>query len=54
MASSTFSVNVAAICDRARQKMGQGPVTESCGKDPADGISVRKEHADDLVDLPGG
>lgn len=34
MASSTFSVDVAAIRDRAGQKMGQGPVTGSCGKDP--------------------
>jgi bacterioferritin len=43
MTSSTFSVDVAAIRDRARQKMDQGPVTESYGKDPADVISILNE-----------
>jgi bacterioferritin len=42
MPGSSFSVDVAAIRDRARQKMDQGPVTEAYGK-----------HADDIVDLVG-
>jgi bacterioferritin len=43
MPDSSFSVDVAAIRDRARQKMDQGPVTEACGKDPADVIAVLNE-----------
>ncbi|HUY52368.1 MAG TPA: hypothetical protein VMV92_42795 [Streptosporangiaceae bacterium] len=41
--ASTFSVDVAAIRDRARQKMDQEPVTESYGEDPADVISILNE-----------
>ncbi len=43
MVGSSFSVDVAAIRDRGRQKMDQGPVTESSGKRPADVISVLNE-----------
>jgi bacterioferritin len=43
MPGSSFSVDVAAIRDRARQKMDQGPVTEAYGKDPADVIAVLNE-----------
>jgi bacterioferritin len=43
MPDSSFSVDVAAIRDRARQKMDQGPVTEARGKDPADVIAVLNE-----------
>lgn len=43
MPGSSFSADVAAIRDRARQKMDQGPVTESYGKDPADVIEVLNE-----------
>lgn len=32
--SKSFSIDVAAIRDRARQKMDEGAVTESYGKDP--------------------
>jgi hypothetical protein len=53
MPGSSFSVDVAAIRDRARQKMDQGPVAEAYGKDPADVIAVLNEvlatemHADE-------
>jgi bacterioferritin len=43
MPGSSLSTDVAAIRDRARQKMDQGPVTESYGKDPADVIAVLNE-----------
>jgi bacterioferritin len=43
MPGSSFSTDVAAIRDRAREKMDRGPVTNSCGKDPADVIAVRNE-----------
>lgn len=43
MPASSFSVDVAAIRERARQKMDQGPVTETYGKDPADVIAVLNE-----------
>jgi bacterioferritin len=43
MADSSFSVDVAAIRDRARQKMEQGPVTGSYGKDTGDVIAVLNE-----------
>ncbi len=41
--TSTFSADVAAIRERAREKMEQGPVTESYGKKTADVISVLNE-----------
>jgi bacterioferritin len=54
MPGSSFSTDVAAIRDRARRKMDQGPVTDSYGKDPADVVAVLNEvHADDLADLLG-
>ncbi|HET9893873.1 MAG TPA: DUF892 family protein [Streptosporangiaceae bacterium] len=36
----SFTLDVTAIRDRARQKMNQGPVTEAYGKDAAEVISV--------------
>jgi bacterioferritin len=38
--TDSFSVDVTAIRDRARQKMAQGPVTESYGRDPKKVISI--------------
>jgi bacterioferritin len=38
--ADSFSVDVAAIRDRARQKMTEGPVTESYGRDPGEVVSV--------------
>ena len=43
MPGSSFSVDVAAIRDRARQQMDRGAVTEAYGKDPADVIAVLNE-----------
>jgi hypothetical protein len=43
MANSSFKTDVAAIRDRARQKMSQGPVTESYGKDTKEVIAVLNE-----------
>jgi bacterioferritin len=40
MADGGFSIDVAAIRDRARRKMAEGPVTESYGRDPREVISV--------------
>jgi bacterioferritin len=40
MPASSFSTDIAAIRDRARQKMEEGPVTESYGKDPKEVISI--------------
>ena len=44
MPSGSFTADITAIRKRARQKMEEGPVTGSHGKE---------EHADDLVDLLG-
>jgi bacterioferritin len=43
MADNSFSTDVAAIRDRARRKMSQGPVTESYGKDTTVVIAVLNE-----------
>lgn len=43
MPGSSFSIDAAAIRDRARQKMDQGPVTGSYAKDPADVVAVLNE-----------
>ena len=43
MPGSSFSVDVAAIRDRARQQMDRGPVTDAYGKDPADVIALLNE-----------
>jgi bacterioferritin len=43
MAADSFSTDIAAIRERARQKMEQGPVTDSYGKDPKEVISVLNE-----------
>ena len=40
MAGSSFSTDVAAIRDRARKKMSEGPVTGAYGKDPAEVIAI--------------
>ncbi|MCW2944523.1 MAG: bacterioferritin [Actinoallomurus sp.] len=40
MGENSFAIDVAAIRDRARQKMDQGPVTESYGRDPKEVIAV--------------
>ncbi|MFF4238053.1 bacterioferritin [Actinomadura geliboluensis] len=40
MADSSFSIDVAAIRDRARQKMADGPVTAGYGRSPEDVIGV--------------
>ena len=42
MAAGSFTTDITAIRERARQKMEEGPVTSSYGK-----------HADDIVDLVG-
>jgi bacterioferritin len=38
--TDSFSVDVTAIRERARQKMAEGPVTESYGRDPKKVISI--------------
>lgn len=43
MATDTFSADVTAIRERARQKMEQGPVTSAYGKDPKEVIGVLNE-----------
>jgi bacterioferritin len=62
VAAGSFTTDVTAIRKRARQKMDEGPVTSSYGKDPKEVIAVATEivcwmrytrHADDIVDLLG-
>jgi bacterioferritin len=43
MPAGSFTTDVAAIRERARQKMEEGPVTGSYGKDPKDVIAVLNE-----------
>ena len=43
MTDNSFSIDVAAIRDRARQKMDRGPVTEYYGTDPAKVVEVLNE-----------
>ncbi|HEY1706136.1 MAG TPA: DUF892 family protein [Trebonia sp.] len=43
MASNSFSADISAIRDRARQKMAEGPITEGYRKDPKEVISVLNE-----------
>jgi bacterioferritin len=43
MPAGSFSADIAAIRDRARQKMEEGPVTGSYGKDPKEVIAVLNE-----------
>jgi bacterioferritin len=43
MAGQSFSIDVAAIRDRARQKMEQGPVTGSYGKDADEVVGILNE-----------
>ena len=43
MPADSFSADIAAIRDRARQKMEDGPVTDSYGKDPKEVISILNE-----------
>jgi bacterioferritin len=53
MPAGSFTADITAIRKRARQKMEEGPVTGSFGKDPEEVIAGEEEHADDLVDLLG-
>ena len=41
--SRSFSIDVAAVRDRARRKMDQGAVTESYGKDPVQVVGILNE-----------
>jgi bacterioferritin len=43
MPAGSFSADIAAIRDRARQKMEEGPVTGSYGKDPKEVVAVLNE-----------
>jgi bacterioferritin len=43
MADHSFSLDVAAIRERARQKMDRGPVTHSYGRDPEHVIAILNE-----------
>jgi bacterioferritin len=43
MAEGSFTADIAAIRDRARQKIEEGPVTGSYGKDPKEVIAVLNE-----------
>jgi bacterioferritin len=43
MASNSFSTDISAIRERARQKMTEGPITEGYRKDPKEVISVLNE-----------
>lgn len=43
MASKSFSIDIAAIRDRARQKMDQGAVTSSYGKDAGEVVGILNE-----------
>ena len=43
MAEGSFTTDITAIRKRARQKMEEGPVTASYGKDPDDVIAVLNE-----------
>ena len=43
MPASSFTADIAAIRERARQKMEEGPVTSSYGKDPKEVIAVLNE-----------
>jgi bacterioferritin len=40
MAENKFAIDVTAIRDRARQRMEQGPLTESYGRDPDQVIAI--------------
>lgn len=40
MADNSFSIDVTAIRDRARQKMDRGPVTETYGTDPDKVVAI--------------
>lgn len=43
MAAGRFTADITAIRERARQKMQEGPVTDSYGKDPREVIAVLNE-----------
>ena len=43
MPAGSFTADIAAIRERARQKMEEGPVTDSYGKDPKEVIAVLNE-----------
>ena len=43
MAAGSFTTDITAIRERARQKMADGPITGSYGKDPKEVIAVLNE-----------
>ena len=43
MPTGSFTADITAIRERARQKMEEGPVTGSYGKDPQEVIAVLKD-----------
>ena len=43
MPGGSFTADITAIRERARQRMGEGPVTGSYGKDPGDVVAVLNE-----------
>ena len=43
MPAGSFTADITAIRERARQKMEEGPVTGSYGKDPKEVIAVLNE-----------
>ena len=43
MPAGSFTADITAIRERARQKIGEGPVTGSYGKDPQEVIAVLNE-----------
>src|SRR6201996_3408786 len=43
MPGGSFTADITAIRERARQRMGEGPVTGSYGKDPEDVVAVLNE-----------
>jgi hypothetical protein len=54
MPTGSFTTDITTIRKRARQKMEEGPVTGSYGKDPTyETFADEEEHADDIVDLLG-
>ena len=50
MTAGSFTADISAIRERARQKMREGPVTASYRKDPR---SYDRPPADDIIDLLG-
>ena len=53
MAGKSFSIDIAAIRDRARQNMDQGHVISASGINRARVSGEFTDHADDIADLLG-